>query len=224
MASDRYLLKEDSTFTCILNCNMKKINTPSDKIFFTSDLHFGHEGIITFAGRPYENVEQMDRSLIENWNKIIPPDGLTFVLGDIGFAKSEQIIDIFGQLNGQKILIRGNHDSNYKDGVMDTIFEEVHDILYVRITDNVDAKFYYMVLCHYPMLDWQSSFRGSWQLFGHLHTRNLIEFETFKTRLFSQQYDVGVDNNNLRPISFYELKKIMSEQEKDNCFKLSNYY
>ena len=203
---------------------MKKIKTTSDKIFFTSDMHFGHEGIITFAQRPYENVEQMDKSLIDNWNKTVPLDGLTFVLGDIGFTNSEQIIDIFGQLNGDKILIRGNHDCNYKDDVLDTIFDEIHDILYLRITDSVDSKFYYMVLSHYPMLDWQSSFRGSWQLFGHLHTRSLIEFETFKTKLFPQQYDVGVDNNNFYPISFCQLKTIMKEQSNDNCFKQSNYY
>ena len=203
---------------------MKKTDTPAEKIFFTSDMHFGHEGIIQFAGRPYQSVGQMDAALIESWNKTIPVDGLTFVLGDIGFTDKSRIVEIFDRLNGQKILIRGNHDNNYKEETLSRIFEEIHDLLYLRVTDGMSQKFYYMVLCHYPMLDWQSSFRGSWQLFGHLHTRGLDEFATLGTRLFAQQYDVGVDNNNFTPISFYEVKNIIEKQEKDDSFKKSNYY
>ncbi|MBB4034922.1 calcineurin-like phosphoesterase family protein [Dysgonomonas hofstadii] len=203
---------------------MKKINSPAEKIFFTSDTHFGHDWIINFNNRPYQTKEEMDCALIENWNKVVPADGLTFVLGDIGFTSDKRIVDIFDQLNGEKILIRGNHDDNYTESTLNHIFTEIHDLLYIRVTDNIASKFYYMVLCHYPMLDWQSSFRGTWQLFGHLHTRELEEFETFKTRLFAQQYDVGVDGNDFRPVSFYELRDIMEKQKEDKIFKDSNYY
>lgn len=203
---------------------MKKIDIPAEKVFFTSDMHFGHEGIIHFANRPYKTVEQMDETMIANWNEMVSSDSLVFVLGDIGFTGNDRIVEIFNQLKGIKILIKGNHDSNYKEDILNSIFEEIHDILYVRVTDDLISKFHYIVLCHYPMLDWQSSFRGSWQLFGHLHTRMLAEFDTFKTRLFSSQYDVGVDNNNFRPISFYEVKDIIEEQERSNNFKKSNYY
>lgn len=203
---------------------MKKVNEPAHKVFFTSDMHFGHEGIIKFANRPYSNIEEMDNALINNWNNIVPADGLTFVLGDIGFCSKSKIVNIFKQLNGTKILIRGNHDSNYKDDILESIFEEIHDILYVRVLDNVSSKYVYMVLCHYPMLDWQGSFKGAWQIFGHLHTRELVEFDTLKTKLFASQYDVGVDNNNFKPISFYELKEIMKSQSKISSFKTTNYY
>lgn len=203
---------------------MKKVDDPAHKIFFTSDMHFGHEGVLKFANRPHSNIEEMDNTLICNWNDTVPTDGLTFVLGDIGFCSNSTITDIFSRLNGTKILIRGNHDSNYKDSVLESIFEEIHDILYVRIFDEVLSKYVYMVLCHYPMLDWQGSFKGAWQIFGHLHTRELAEFETLKTKLFASQYDVGVDNNNFRPISFYELKEIIQTQSRASSFKTTNYY
>ena len=202
---------------------MKKIAEPADKILFTSDPHFGHEGIIPFMERPFASAAQMDETLIERWNEVVPHDGLVFLLGDIGFATSKRIVEIFKSLNGRKILIKGNHDSNYSDKVLCSIFEEIYDLLYIRIYDAYSSKYRYIVLSHYPMLDWQSSFRGSWQLFGHLHTRSRIEFDYLKSRLFSRQYDVGVDNNNFRPVSFYEVSDIISRQFTDNRFKQSNY-
>jgi calcineurin-like phosphoesterase family protein len=203
---------------------MKKIESLSENIFFTSDLHFGHDGIIQFARRPFSNSIEMDECLIRNWNDTVSENGLVFVLGDIGFAPVQRIREIFEQLNGKKILIRGNHDCNYTDKLLKTLFDEIHDLLYIRIRDELTSRYTYIVMSHYPMLDWQSSFRGSWQLFGHLHTRNIPEFGTFKTHLFDKQYDVGVDNNLFRPVSFHELKQIIARQGKDTDFKQTNYY
>lgn len=203
---------------------MKKINDISSKIFFTSDQHFGHESIIKFANRPHDRADDMDEDMIRKWNSVVPVDGLTFVLGDIGFCNKKDIVDIYSRLNGRKILIRGNHDSNYSDDVLTSIFDEIHDQIYVRIQDQETSKYVYMVLCHYPMFDWQGSFKGSWQLFGHIHTRELVEFETLRTKLFSTQYDVGVDNNDFEPVSFQKLKGIMESQSKCDTFKTTNYY
>jgi calcineurin-like phosphoesterase family protein len=203
---------------------MKKVEALSGNIFFTSDLHFGHEGIIQFAGRPFNNSTDMDSRLIRNWNEKVPAEGLVFVLGDIGFAPAKRIREIFGSLNGTKILIRGNHDSNYGDKLLGDLFEEIYDLLYIRIQDQNSSRYTYIVLSHYPMIDWQSSFHGSWQLFGHLHTRDIPEFNTLKSHLFSKQYDVGVDNNQFRPISFEELKQVIKQQAKNPNFKQSNYY
>ena len=76
---------------------MKKINDISSKIFFTSDQHFGHDGIIKFANRPHNDVEKMDEDIINRWNNTVPSDGLTFVLGDIGFCSKNQIIHALGE-------------------------------------------------------------------------------------------------------------------------------
>ena len=187
-------------------------------------MHFGHEVICTFANRPFDCGKKIDNVMIENWNNTVPADGLTFVLGDIGKLNKVQIVETMNKLNGRKILLRGNHDAIYKESVLLSVFEEVYDLLYIRIRDDKTSKYQYIVLSHYPMFDWQSSFRGAWQLFGHLHTRGLVEFDYLKTKLFPTQYDVGVDNNNFTPVSFYDVKRIISEQKKDKRFKRSNYY
>ena len=202
----------------------KKIDLPADKIYFTSDIHFGHKWLLDFNKRPFEDEKHMDEFLIQNWNNTVPCDGLVFVLGDIGITDDSYISDIFMQLNGQKILIRGNHDDIYSEETLESIFSEIYDLLEIQIYDTIEAKLQDIVLCHYPMFDWNNFFRGTWQLFGHIHTRNLAEFETVKNKLFPTQYDVGVDGNQFRPISFYEVKAIIEKQIQDTTFKQSNYY
>ena len=46
-----------------------------ENLFFTSDTHFFHEGIIKFCNRPFESVEEMNETLIRNWNETVPKDG-----------------------------------------------------------------------------------------------------------------------------------------------------
>lgn len=77
--------------------------------YFISDTHFGHENIIKYCNRPFKDVTEMDRTIIENYNKDISKDDIVFFLGDIGFNQ-KPIKEIIPQLKGTKILIRGNHD------------------------------------------------------------------------------------------------------------------
>ena len=199
------------------------IDLPSDKVFFTSDMHFGHRPLMKFNKRPFDDEQVMDQTLISNWNLKVPHDGLTFVLGDIGEVAEEYIAKIFKQLNGSKILIQGNHDCIYKQDTLDSIFEEVHLLLDITVSDSEESKGQKIVLCHYPLFDWDDFHEGSWHLFGHLHTRDIPEFEVLKGKLFPQQYDVGVDGNDFRPVSFREIKTIIAKQSTDSSFKQSNY-
>ena len=38
------------------------------KVLFTGDLHFGHENVLKFDGRPFDTVEEMDAELVRRWN------------------------------------------------------------------------------------------------------------------------------------------------------------
>ena len=82
-----------------------------NKTYFTSDLHFGHENVIRFDNRPFETVDEMDAELIRKWNAKVDRDDLVYVLGDmIWKTKNGTAEDLIHNLNGQIILIRGNHD------------------------------------------------------------------------------------------------------------------
>ena len=79
-------------------------------ILYTSDLHFGHKNVIRFDNRPFQDVEEMDRTLIELWNNRVQPDDTVYIIGDICFRASRTPAWYLSQLKGHKILILGNHD------------------------------------------------------------------------------------------------------------------
>ena len=79
-------------------------------IYYTSDLHFGHANVIKFDERPFADVEEMDRVLIECWNKKVQDDDTVYIVGDICYRSRYTADWYLKQLKGHKILILGNHD------------------------------------------------------------------------------------------------------------------
>ena len=85
------------------------------EIFFTSDLHFGHDNIIRFDHRPFDSVEEMDQAIIERWNKKVTNNNdLVYILGDVSWYDDVKTASIVRQLRGKKVLILGNHDKGIK--------------------------------------------------------------------------------------------------------------
>ena len=83
------------------------------KVFFTSDPHYGHRNIIKFCNRPYNDTKEMEQALIKNWNDVVSNNDIVFILGDIvwfeGRNNTKRILD---QLKGKEIhIIPGNHDN-----------------------------------------------------------------------------------------------------------------
>ena len=156
--------------------------------WFTSDIHFGHKNIITYCKRPYTDVAEMDRAIINTWNNKIQPTDTVYFLGDFSFHKESKTREIILQLNGIKHMILGNHDRGWgKDEAMwYEYFVEVDD--YKRLT--VDGHKF--VLCHFPFKSWE---RGYVNLHGHTHGMS---------EDFFAQHDVGVDCNEYSPITANE--------------------
>ena len=81
------------------------------KIFFTSDLHFGHKNILKFTKpRPFATIEEHDQAIINNWNSVVNRDDTVYVLGDIAMNMDPDVLENHLEcLNGHKRLILGNH-------------------------------------------------------------------------------------------------------------------
>lgn len=194
---------------------MEKLNP--NKVWFTSDTHFGHSGIIKFCDRPFKSVDEMNQILIDNWNSIIPPDGIVFHLGD--FSWNNNIKNIICNLNGNIVLIKGNHDNqNLKQGAY-KFFLEVHNQLQIQVGNSI------IYLNHYPFLTYGGVYKEKnpiIQCFGHIHMSKYKNTGTDTPRyefLLPSQYDVGVDLNDFKPISYKELKERIDFQiqNKVNC-------
>lgn len=185
-----------------------KLDDP-DKVFFTADTHFGDCKALKLSNRTYESVAEMDEDMIRLWNSTVPKDGIVFHLGDFGFGKYMRGIDILHSLSGRIYLVLGNHDQQ-------TLCRG-HVSQFVRVSQqmllNVSGQ--KILLNHCPLLCYPST--GSmWQLFGHVHSGPLsggADLARMKY-LFPTQYDVGVDNNGFRPVSFIDVQSIINEQKK----------
>lgn len=175
-------------------------------IFFTSDHHFGHANIIKLCNRPFENVDEMNEKLIENWNEKINPEDDVYHLGDFGMTKdNDSIAQIIDRLNGKIYLIVGNHESSalrHKSK-----FQWIKDYYELKIKDpECSNGVRRIILFHYAMRVWRSDFRGTWHLYGHSHG-SLPDKEN------KLAFDIGVDCHDFYPLSYDEVKAIMNTKK-----------
>lgn len=169
--------------------------------WFISDTHFGHTNVIRYSNRPYRDAEEMDASIIANWNSKVQPGDNIYHLGDVFFCSEERAHRILDQLNGVIHLIYGNHDKLIKRSEsLRKRFAKISD--YRELT--IDGQS--LVLCHYPMITWNKSHHGSWMLHGHSHGSCKYPFE-------AKIHDAGVDQNGYFPISFDDVRRIMSKKK-----------
>lgn len=182
----------------------KNYPLPTDKLFFTSDTHFYHENIIKYCDRPFENVWEMNKVLVENWNNKVPKDGIVFHLGDVSLRGTNKLSDLLYSLNGEIHLIKGNHE---KDALrVKDRWKTINDILEIFVIDDeISYGSQHIVMCHFPFITWNASHRGSWNLFGHVHGKLVNKHSP-------TQLDVGVDVNNFTPISYQEIKEQITKQ------------
>ena len=190
-----------------------KIDDMGSGVFFTSDLHFKHGNIIKYCNRPFETVQEQTEKLIENWNKTVPDTATVFILGDFAFATKNQQRTILQRLTGKKYLILGNHDRD----IPEEEFEEIADLAEVSIKVNENWETF--ILSHRPLLCWEGSEKGVCMLSGHIHSSNTRretcqngDIELWEIMAGRLCWDVGVDNNDYKPISVEEvLEKIKNK-------------
>lgn len=147
-------------------------------IFLTSDTHFGHANILKHCDRPFQNVEEMNETLITNWNNVVSDNDIVYHLGDFSFRGYTRFKN---RLSGEIILIKGNHDDEKQ-----TITEE----LFVKL----GKRQWY--LTHVPPL----TKRHKYCLCGHIHKK-------WKSKLIGDRIliNVGVDVWGYKPVSLVAL-------------------
>ena len=155
------------------------------KYFATCCTHFGHKNIINLANRPFTSVDEMDEALINNWNKVVSPADVVFHLGDVSWYGFDDTYDIFDRLNGEKVLIKGNHDMTW---IHDLNWTDCHEYLETKI---LGKNF---VFFHFPIADWNGRFRGSIHVHGHIH--NQVEIAPPMTN----RHNVCVEVTNYTPV------------------------
>ena len=162
--------------------------------WLTSDNHFCHDKAYTFLKpdgtkmRPFSNAEEGDAFMVEQWNKLVKPKDRIYVLGDVAIKRSG--LKILEQLNGRKVLVRGNHD----------IFK-LKD--YAEHFDDIRGCFYHheFMMSHIPLHPelFEQRFKGN--IHGHLHCHNVRLADGSLDRRY---FNVSVEQNNFAPFHWDE--------------------
>ena len=169
-------------------------------IYYTADLHLGHKNIIKLSKRPFSSIEEMDKVLIENWNNKVNAKDDIYIVGDLCYkTHHDNILHYISQLQGQKHLIVGNHDKEIiKNSDLRRYFVEIRDMK--TIYDNGTK----IILCHYPMVEWDGYYRDVLHFYGHIH--NNYDNDTSKyINSIKNAYNVGVDVLDYEPKTLNEI-------------------
>lgn len=163
-------------------------------IYYTADPHFGYPEVLTKTGRPFQTVAEMDKTLIDNWNRVVTPEDTVYLLGDIGGHDAPFPAQQLAQLQGHKHLIRGNHDTGLEqpERLFD-YFESVTDLW-----ETVDGDVH-VILCHYPFVH----VRGGYMIHGHFHDAQKEGYDIL--RQLPRVLNAGVDINGFCPVTLQQL-------------------
>ena len=174
--------------------------------FFTADLHLDHANIIKHCDRPFSNKDEMNDTIIKNWNSVVTNNDKVFILGDFVWTENKsRILELIELLNFRTLyLLPGNHDRERILKALPLHTERKVELLPTLYDTKIDDLS--ITLCHYPMISWNKSFHGAWQLFGHVHGREI----PINKKL---QLDVGVDTNNFYPYDLETIKKTLEPQK-----------
>jgi len=167
------------------------------KIFVISDTHFCHEKIIDYASRPFSSCAEMDSAIVKNWNSVVKDNDIVFHLGDIGFSRRSQLIEILKNLKGRKKLVKGNHDIFPDSFYLDNGFEWVSK--YPIIVND------FYILSHAPV--WLSPVMPYVNIHGHIH-QNKLEYDGY--------VNVSVEHINYTPILLDKIRSLTDAKISNN--------
>jgi calcineurin-like phosphoesterase family protein len=184
-------------------------------VFLTSDTHFGHAGVCKFLRddgvtklRPWDNPEDMDEEMVKRWNETVRPNDKVYHLGDV--VINRKALSIMHRLNGDKVLIRGNHDI-FRDDEYRIHFREL------RAYHVMNG----MILSHIPIHS-DSLGRFGTNIHGHTHS-NRVKAEVWGEYEIDTRYHcVCVEQTDFRPILFEDVIKRIEEEGGSVGFKNGN--
>jgi calcineurin-like phosphoesterase family protein len=187
-------------------------------VFLVSDTHFGHAGVCRFTRndgvtklRPWDDAAEMDEAMVKAWNERVRPNDKVYHLGDV--VINRRALPILDRLNGDKVLIRGNHD----------IFKDEDYTPYFR-----SLRGYHvmngMILSHIPIHE-ESLGRFGVNIHGHLHANRVMKLDTYLSKpvVDTRYHCVCVEQTpDFAPILFEDVIKRIKDEGGEIGFRNGN--
>jgi calcineurin-like phosphoesterase family protein len=187
-------------------------------VFLVSDTHFGHAGVCRFMRddgvtklRPWDNPEEMDEAMVKLWNETVRPNDKVYHLGDV--VINRKALHIMHRLNGDKVLIKGNHDIFR----LDEYTPFFRDIRGYHVLNG-------LILSHIPVHE-ESLARFGCNIHGHLHSNRVMKemLHNKGVQVIDPRYFcVCVEQTDFKPIAFEEVMKRIKNEGGEVGFKTGN--
>jgi calcineurin-like phosphoesterase family protein len=166
--------------------------------FYISDLHLQHTNVLKYDNRPFDNIEEHDKQVIENINSVVGSTDELYLLWDIS-RKANKSIENLARIKCKNVFfLQGNHDfSKYLK-----IYEKLWwTNLWLCHLDK-DAK---VMLCHYPMDEWFHSRHKEPDTYINIHWHSHWNSRAIKNRI-----DVWMTFNPInKPLSLDNIKEMV---------------
>lgn len=178
-------------------------------IWITSDWHFNHDREFIYSPRGFKSVTEMNEELVKRHNEVVHPDDEVYVLGDLMLGSDyEDGIKLIQQMNGNKHIILGNHDSRKRI----TAYTELMGIE-PKFADIIQYRGYHFYLSHFPTitsnLEKESLKQCTICLYGHTHQQDNFYKD------IPYIYHVGVDSHNCYPCNLDSIIEEMNNKVKE---------
>lgn len=169
--------------------------------FLIADTHFGDSRIIRLENRPFKSAEEMDKSLIKNWNTVVNGMDTVFTVGDFtAYTDKQKVSDIVRSLKGNKVLIMGNHDDIFT-------IDEWREIGFGLVIPYSIIVRKFFILSHKPLyINMNGAFAN---VYGHVHGN-----PSYKD-VSPISACVSAERINYTPISFDSIINKMKEAENE---------
>ena len=183
------------------------------KVYFTSDLHFGHEKLC--LGLRGMTASESDSLIIQNWNNTISKRDVVYVLGDITMEKPKLVQEYLSKLNGEIIVVAGNHDTRACCQVLRGMG--------IDVVGNVRYKGF--ILSHVP-LHYTEVKHTRGNLHGHIHLKGNIEgFGNYNPKKLSYKYfNVNCEFHNYCPVLFEDIQMEFRKRNRNIINKVMVYF
>lgn len=190
--------------------------------FFTSDLHLGHENLVIKGYRSFSSVDEMNDTLIDNWNDLVSEDDIVVILGDVVMGQRAKTLPLVRRLNGFKMLYCGNHDYPWvgcsaKERAKISDYFNLGGLDYIEPNGSgqMDIGGHQVNLCHFPysgdhtdeerFTEHRPADNGNVLLHGHVH-------DMWKVN--GRQINVGVDVWDFCPVPKSDILDLINEMER----------
>jgi len=204
--------------------NTLRLDSKKQRIWFTSDLHYGHGKPFIIDPRGYKTLNEAMEDTRHKWKSFVGADDIVINLGDqivgAGMNTTQYVHDLLALPCQRQYFIWGNHNAGMKDIYSESLrlaghFPDDCEIYpwslesypftflgnYAEIV--IDGT--HVVLAHYPIASWNHISKGSYMLHGHCHG-NLPVDKGLK------RLDIGWDWKN-RPVEWNEIVKELSPRK-----------